>query len=176
MAVSYIVSEIKQDTGRKSRFLHTPFYITIPRGNGCEHFCVVFFHSRPDPWPAKSMRKLIVQKSSEFSSNALQIVIITDLYSAFRSEDTEALKIDRWTDEKSISIVKRVHDVTLAENACYWKWHSRVVSWIPVAPPMKQIRNDNALAFLSRDARPVFLFGVLVSFCGHRRAKVMRGL
>jgi len=65
------------------------------------------------------MRKLIVQKSSEFSSNALQIVIITDLYSAFRSEDTEALKIDRWTDEKSISIVKRVHDVTLAENACY---------------------------------------------------------
>ena len=45
--------------------------------------------------------------------------LFTYLLTYFRSEDTEALKIDRWTDEKSISIVKRVHDVTLAENACY---------------------------------------------------------
>ena len=30
MALSCIVSEIKGDIGRESRFLHTPFYVTTP--------------------------------------------------------------------------------------------------------------------------------------------------
>ena len=48
MTLSRIISEVKQNTGRKLQFL-IPLYI---RGNGCKYLAW-FFIIEPGPWPTK---------------------------------------------------------------------------------------------------------------------------
>jgi len=52
MAKYCIVSEIKRDIDRKSRFFHSPFYINNRLGKMVANtLALLFFTPEPDPWP-----------------------------------------------------------------------------------------------------------------------------
>jgi len=65
MAISYIISEIKRDIGRRQQFFHAPYYITTVGKTVANIFVLFFFHNRPMAY--QEVYKDIAKKSFVYS-------------------------------------------------------------------------------------------------------------